>query len=55
MKDDNERMGKVGPSTLYRMENSMWKEIKKLEVSNKVKNFMWRICRNVVATNSNLY
>ena len=55
MKTEQESKEKTGPSSSYKVENKLWKEIWRLEVPNKVKNFMWRLCSNAVATNSNLY
>ena len=55
MKEEKDRKEIIGPSSSYRVDNRIWKEIWKLEVPNKIKNFIWRLCTNSIATNDNLY
>ena len=55
MKEENDRKEIIGPSVSYRMDNKIWKEIWKLEIPNKIKKFIWRLCTNSLAINANLY
>jgi hypothetical protein len=35
--------------------NKVWKEIWRAPVPNKIKNFMWRLAKNILPTRANLY
>ena len=38
-------------SSSHNENNEVWKSIWKMPVPNKVKNFMWKACKNILATN----
>ena len=46
---------KIGPSTSYKVDKKVRKEILKLRTTNKIRNFIWRLCTNSLATNENLF
>ncbi|CAJ2671909.1 unnamed protein product [Trifolium pratense] len=50
--DEKER-SLPGPSVTRK--NKVWKEIWKAPVPNKVKNFMWRLTKNILPTRANLH
>ena len=37
------------------MDKNVWKEIWKLGTTNKIKNLIWSLCTNSLATNENLF
>jgi hypothetical protein len=42
-----------GPSSPQR--DKLWKEIWRAPIPNKIKNFMWRLAKNILPTRSNLH
>ena len=49
---DEKSRNQPGPSSPQR--NKLWKEIWRAYIPNKIKNFMWRLAKNILPTRSNL-
>jgi hypothetical protein len=49
---DEKRKLQPGPSVVH--EDRIWKEIWKAPIPNKIKNFMWRLVKNILPTRENL-
>ncbi|KAI8534415.1 hypothetical protein RHMOL_Rhmol10G0087700 [Rhododendron molle] len=43
------------PETSFKLEKEVWKVLWKMKAPNKVKNFWWHVCRNILATKENLF
>ena len=55
MKESMEGNEITNPSSSFKDDNKLWKKVRKLRFLNKIKNFIWRLCPNSLATNINLY
>ena len=51
MKNEKGKGMSVRSSGSYNENNEVWKNIWKMLVPNKVMNFMWKACKNILATN----
>jgi len=49
---DEKSRNQLGPSNPQR--NKLWKEIWRAFIPNKIKNFMWRLAKNILPTRANL-
>ena len=54
MNDTMEKKKRICPSISFKVDNRLWKEIWSIEVSNKIRNFIWRLCTNSIAINANM-
>ena len=55
MKDESRKKDRIGLFSSEQVDKRIWIEIWKVKVSNKVRNFLWRLCTNFVATKENLW
>ena len=55
MKETKEGKDNIGPSSSFKVDSKLWKEIWKMGVPNKIKHFIWRLCTNSLATNANMF
>lgn len=46
---------KEKPESSFKLKKDAWKILWKMKIPNKVKNFWWRACKNVLATKENLF
>ena len=55
MKEGKDEKEISRPSSSFIVDKKLWKKVWNLQVPNKIKNFLWRLCINSLATNMNLY
>ncbi|OMO78501.1 Peptidase A1 [Corchorus olitorius] len=49
------RQGRSGPSSSHTIPDKLWKLVWNLKVPNRVRIFLWRACKNILATNHTLW
>ena len=55
IKANSKKIDRVGPSSSGQIDKRIWGKIWKLEISDKHKNFLWRLCTNSIAIKANLW